>query len=198
MAGAEDTDESLVARAGKGDHAAASELVMRHADRIVATAYRMLGERSAAEDAAQETFLRLWTNASRWRPQGASFSTWLVKIAANVCIDRLRRRGREVREDAAPELQDRAMRADERLMARDRDRALHRALSALPDRQRAAIVLVHLSEMANGDAAQALGVSIEALESLLARGRRSLRAALIADRESLVEGGTHDVSSLAY
>lgn len=198
MIGENDTDEALVARAGKGDRIAASALVLRHSDRVMAATWRLLGDRAAAEDATQETFLRLWTNAARWKPQGAKFGTWLIRVATNICYDRLRRRGREAPQEAAPELADRAPAADALLMAEDRKRAVIGALQGLPERQRAAIELCHYQELSQAQAAQALDISVEALESLLARARRALRDALIARREELRDGDEHDASAIAF
>ncbi|HXI86704.1 MAG TPA: sigma-70 family RNA polymerase sigma factor, partial [Parvularculaceae bacterium] len=168
---------------------------LRHTDRIFGACYRMLGERSAAEDAAQETFLRLWKSAERWRPQGAKFETWLYKVAMNVCLDRLRKRGRELPEEAAPEMVDGALRADEAMMADERAQAVQAAIDGLPERQREAIVLCCYQELSNIEAAKVMEVSVEALESLLARGRRALKDALLPRREELLEGGRHDSSS---
>ena len=197
MTGGEDSDEELVARAGRGDRAAASALVLRHTNRILAASYRMLGDRAAAEDATQETFLRLWKHAAAWKPQGAKFETWLYKIAMNICLDRLRRRGRERPEEEAPERADSAPLADERMEQDDRRAAVEAALAALPERQRQAITLCHYQELSNIDAAAALEISVEALESLLARGRRALRDRLISRRAELMEGGRHDTSALS-
>ncbi|MBI1365796.1 MAG: RNA polymerase sigma factor [Alphaproteobacteria bacterium] len=196
MALGEENDEALVARAGRGDRAAASALVLRHTDRIFAASYRMLGDRAAAEDATQETFLKLWKNAARWRPQGAKFETWLYKVAMNACLDRLRKRGREAPEDAAPEMTDGAPRADDILIAAERRDAVAAAIAALPERQREAIVLCHYQELSNIEAAKIMDVSVEAIESLLARGRRALKDALIERREELMEGGRHDGPSV--
>ncbi len=181
-----------MARAGRGDRLAASALVVRHSDRIYAVCRRMLRDRTAAEDAAQETFLKLWKHAGRWRPQGAEVGTWLVRIAINACYDRLRREGREVGEDAAPERADPAPRADDLLAAEDRRSAVETALARLPDRQRAAIILCHYQELSNIEAAAALEISVDALESLLARGRRALKESLISRRDELLEEGSHD------
>ena len=170
--------EALVARAGRGDRIAASTLVVRHADRVFAVCRRMLRERAAAEDAAQETFLRLWTNAARWRPTGAKFETWLYRVAWNVCLDRLRRSGREVGEEAAPERADEAPSAVDRLIADERRAAVEEALAALPERQRMAVILRHYQELSNIETAATMEISVEALESLLSRARRTLKARL--------------------
>lgn len=197
MTGGEDSDETLVARAGGGDRAAAGALVLRHTDRIFAVAWRMLGDRAAAEDATQETFLRLWLNAAKWKPQGAKFETWLYRVAMNVCLDRLRRRGRERPEDEAPERVDPAPLADARIEAAQQREAVEAALAALPERQRAAITLCHYQELSNIEAAEALEISVDALESLLARGRRALRDRLVSRRAELMEGARHDASAFS-
>jgi RNA polymerase sigma-70 factor (ECF subfamily) len=194
---ADDSDEALIARVGRGDRLAASAIVLRHSDAVLGLAWRMLGERAAAEDATQETFLKFWSSAGEWRPQGARVKTWLLKIAANACLDRLRRRGREVATDSPPELADHAPAADEKLMREERRAAVDAALAALPERQRLALVLCHYEELSQNDAAEALNVSVEALESLLARGRRALRAALIERRDELFMGERHGRSSIA-
>lgn len=186
--GGADSDESLVARAGRGDRTAAGALVLRHTDRIFAVSLRMLGDRAAAEDATQETFLRLWKHAARWKPQGAKFETWLYRIAMNICFDRLRRRGRELPEDAAPERADPEPRADEQMASNERRAAVEAALAELPERQRLAITLCHYQEMSNIEAAALMEVSVEAVESLLARARRALRDRLAPRREELLEG----------
>lgn len=195
MAFGEDSDEALVARAGRGDRAAASTLVLRHTDRIFAASYRMLGERAGAEDAVQETFLRLWKNAARWKPQGAKFQTWLYKVAMNVCLDKLRKRGREAPEEAAPERADASPGADEQLISEERRAAVDSALAELPERQRLAITLCHYQELSNVEAATVMEISVEAIESLLARGRRALRDALFMRRGELMEGVRHDAAN---
>jgi RNA polymerase sigma factor (sigma-70 family) len=90
---ASDPDGELVARVGAGDRAAARLLVARHVDKLLALARRMLGDGAEAEDAVQDTFLKLWTHAARWQPGGAKFETWLFRVAINACYDRLRKRG---------------------------------------------------------------------------------------------------------
>ena len=185
LAADKESDEALVERAGRGERRAASVLVARHTDKIYAVCFRMLRSRPAAEDAAQETFLRLWKNASKWRPKGAKFETWLYRVAMNICLDQLRKAKREAPEESAPELADDAPRQDDIVFAAERRLAVDDALAALPDRQRAAISLCHYQELSNIEAAEIMGVSVDALESLLARGRRALRDRLAPMREIL-------------
>lgn len=180
-----DSDETLVARAGAGDRAAAARLVERHTDKIYAVCFRTLRNRADADDAAQETFLRLWKNAGKWRPRGAKLETWLYRVAMNVCLDKLRKAKREAPEDAAPEQADSAARQDDVVFAAQKRFAIDEALAALPDRQRAAISLCHFQEVSNIEAARIMDVSVDALESLLARGRRALRDRLQPMREQL-------------
>ena len=181
----QDSDETLVARAGRGDRRAASILVERHTDKIYAVCFRTLRSRPAAEDAAQETFLRLWKHASKWRPKGAKFETWLYRVAMNICFDQLRKTKREAPEESAPERADESPRQDERVFAAERRLVVDEALASLPVRQRAAINLCHYQELSNIEAAKIMDVSVDALESLLARGRRALRDRLAPMREQL-------------
>ena len=188
MPGVENNDEELVARAGAGDRLAASTLVLRHTDKIMGVCFRMLGSRDQAEDVTQETFLRLWKSAARWRPQGAKFETWLYRVAMNICYDRLRKRGREAPEESAPEQIDQALRADALMMREERAQIVTDAMASLPDRQRMAITLCHYQELSNIEAAEIMEASVEAIESLLSRARRSLREKLTPMRSELMEG----------
>jgi RNA polymerase sigma-70 factor (ECF subfamily) len=172
-----DPDFDLVVRAGRGDPAAAQALVARKLPRITGLAARMLGDPVEAEDVAQETFLRAWKQAPRWKEGSARFDTWLHRVALNLCYDRLRRR-REQPTAEPPEQTDTGAAPDRGLLAADVGRRVAAALQALPERQREAVVLCHYQELGNIEAAGVMEVSVEALESLLARGRRSLRAAL--------------------
>ena len=175
--GATDPDEALLVRIADGDPAAVRALVGRKLPRILGLAQRMLGDPVEAEDVAQEAFIRVWRQAPKWRPGVARFDTWLHRVALNLCYDRLRRR-RELVTDSPPERQDEGPAPDRGLMAQDTGQRVSLALGRLPDRQREAIVLCHYQEMGNIEAAGVMGVTVEALESLLSRGRRSLRAAL--------------------
>lgn len=172
-----DPDEALLARVAAGEPAAVRALVARKLPRLLSLAQRMLGESAEAEDVAQETFVKAWKQAGAWRPGGARFDTWLHRVALNLCYDRLRRR-REVTMDTPPERPDDGPGPDRGLEAVDTGKRVAAAMAALPDRQREAVTLCHYQELSNIEAAQLMGVSVEALESLLSRGRRALRAAL--------------------
>lgn len=179
------SDDALVEQAGQGDAQAATALVERHADKIFAVCFRTLRDRQHAEDAVQETFVNLWTNASQWRSDGGKLEAWLYRVAVNNCLSMLRKQRREAPQEAAPEQVDGRPRPDDDYLAAERRVLIDKALLALPDRQRAAIALCHFEDLSNIDAAAAMEISVEALESLLSRGRRKLRALLIDEREYL-------------
>jgi RNA polymerase sigma factor (sigma-70 family) len=173
-----DPDVDLVRRTAAGDNRAAAALIARHLPRITGLAARMLSDSGEAEDVAQETFLRAWKAAGRWREGEAMFSTWLYRVTTNLCLDRLRRRRETPHPDVGAELIDPAVGAEQGMALAERGQAVRMALDTLPERQRAAIVLCHFEELGNIEAAAILEVSVEALESLLSRGRRALRARL--------------------
>jgi len=172
-----DPDEDLVKRVGAGDPAAVQAMVARKLPRMLSLAQRMLGDAAEAEDVAQEAMLRAWKQAPRWRPGQARFDTWLHRVALNLCYDRLRRR-REIATDIIPDNIDDGPAPDRGLLAAETGAQVQAALSRLPPRQREAIVLCHYQELGNIEAAALMEISVEALESLLSRGRRALRAAL--------------------
>lgn len=173
----EDPDAGLVALTGQGDAEAASRLVARHLPRMTALARRMLGDSAEAEDVAQDVFMKVWTQAKRWQPGAAKFETWLHRVAINACYDRLRKR-RGVPLDEADERVDPAPDPEQTLAQAQTARQVDAALQTLPERQRAAIALCHYQGLSNIEAAASLDISVEALESLLSRGRRALKEKL--------------------
>ena len=179
-------DDALIVRFAAGDQSAARLLAERHTGRVLAVATRMLNNPTDAEDVAQEAMMRAWKHAADWRPGEAKFSTWLHKVAVNLCYDRLRKRQTKPLEDAPEPIDDRAS-AQESMEADDKMSILKTAMMDLPERQRAAIQLSHFEEKSNPETAEILGVSVEAIESLLSRGRRSLRKALADKRALLME-----------
>jgi len=177
-------DDELVVRVAGGDEAACRLLLNRHLPRILALARRMLKNREDAEEVAQEVFLRVWTRAGEWEPGRAQFRTWLYRVATNLCLDRLRRHKNDDLE-SIPEPASMDPTPEESLQNKDLSEIVARALDSLPDRQRAAIQLCHYQGMSNIEAAEALEVSVEALESLLSRARRQLRSLLATEKAGL-------------
>ena len=178
-------ERALMARVGAGDAAAFARIVDRHMPMLHALAWRMLGDAGEAEDVVQESLVKLWVNASGWQPSGGGLGAWLRRIATNACLDRLRR-PRHLSDAALPERADDTPSADV-LIDRERRRgAVQAAILALPDRQRAAIVLTYHEGVSNAEAASILGIGVKALESLLVRARQSLSQRLA--RQGLIEG----------
>ncbi len=178
-----DPDAELVARVGVRDASAVRVLVARKLPRLLALATRMLGDRTEAEDVAQETFLRIWNQAPRWRDGEARFDTWLHRVVLNLCYDRLRGR-REEPVNTLPDVPDTQPEPAAQAELRSRDARVRQALAALPPRQREALVLQYYQDMSNVEAANLTGITVDALESLLARARRNLRAQLAGDPPS--------------
>lgn len=179
------TDEALLQRFAQGDRAAARALTLRLTPKVMGHAYRLLGQREEAEDVAQEAMFRLWRVAPAWRAGEAQVTTWLYRVVANLCTDRLRRRGRMAPLDAVPDLPDERGGPAQDMQSRARADALQGALNALPERQRQAVVLRHIEEIGNPEIAEIMQISVEAVESLTARGKRALSAALSSKRDAL-------------
>lgn len=179
-----DTDDALMAAYSQGAPDAARALMDRHVPRLLSFAQRMLGSRDEADDVVQESMVRLWKAAPGWQPGRAKVSTWLYRVASNLCTDVLRRR-RTTPIDAVTEPLDDAPGVEERLQEEARVWALEAALVALPERQRQAVVLRNIEELSNPEIGQVMDLSVEAVESLVARGRRALKAELAGRRAEL-------------
>jgi len=179
-----DADAELVTRAAEGDATAYRELVARHAARLHQYALRLTRNAHEAEDVLQEAWLRVWQRAADYEPT-ARVTTWLHRIVHNLAVDKLRVRGRFselTEEEPAPSSTEQPA-----LLEAKRDaQTLRAAIDRLPERQAAALSLVHLSGLSPEEAQEVLGVSAEALESLLSRGRRKLKDELTAPRKQHV------------
>jgi RNA polymerase sigma-70 factor (ECF subfamily) len=178
-------ETELLARVAAGESEAFRGLVDRHLPTVLAIARRMLRDDAEAEDVAQDTMLRLWRNAAGLELGPHGVRPWLRRVASNLCIDRVRARRNttvveEVPEESAPPSQVRHL-AERELGAR-----VDAALQALPERQRLAITLFHYEGMSQIEVGGVLGISDEAVESLLARARRSLKVALKEEWRGLI------------
>lgn len=190
------SDEELMAAVVLGDPHAYQALVRKNLPAISRYALRLVGSRSESEDIAQETFLRLWTTARKWDPAKAKLTTWLHRITHNLCIDFLRKQKRvSLEPDFDSEVSSEetrsgefsnALRESAEAQGDNPDReareaelhALDRALNMLPEAQRSALLLCHYQGFSNKEAADIMGSSVQALESLIARAKRGLRTQL--------------------
>jgi RNA polymerase sigma-70 factor (ECF subfamily) len=172
-----DPDADLLPLLAEGDERAFEQLVDRHLSRLHAAATRLLNDRSEAEDVCQDVFLQAWRQASQWQPGRARFATWLHQVMLNGCRDRLRRR-RPQSELDPDALVDRQHGPERTFDEAQREQALQAALAELPERQREAVILCHYGALSQREAAASLDLSVDALESLLARARRQLRLQL--------------------
>ena len=180
-------DEALLVLYANGDPDAARLLASRLLPRILGYAARLLADRTEAEDIAQEAMLRLWRIAPDWRQGEALVSTWIYRVATNLCTDRLRARKRRQTDalDQVAEPEDGAPGVVAGMIEADRMAALNTALASLPDRQREVVILRHIEGLTNPEIAEVLQIGVEAVESLTARGKRALTTALAGHRQAL-------------
>jgi RNA polymerase sigma-70 factor (ECF subfamily) len=179
-------DASLMRRVASRDAQALELVAERHTPMLFAVAWRMLGDPAEAEDVVQEAITRVWVKAGSWTPVGGGLGGWLRRVATNLCIDRQRKRS-FVADSEIPERADDAPGADVLIDEQRRRNAVAAAMQALPDRQRAAIVLTYYEGVSNAEAAATLGIGVKALESLLVRARQGLGRNL-AEQGLLQEG----------
>lgn len=180
-----ESDDELMRRVAAGDAEATRQVVGSHLGRITAFAARTLNDRTEAEDVAQETFMRLWTHAARWEPGRARLTTWLHRVALNLCLDRRARRPHVALDDVpAPAAAGTDVAAA--LQAEDVTRHVRAEVMQLAERQRVALVLSHYQGLSSAETADVMGITVEAVESLLARARRTLRERLRGMAPSLL------------
>lgn len=181
-------DAEWAARLAARDPGALQAMIAAHGAAVHRVAYRMTGDAAEAEDIVQEAFLRLWDNApaiATRNPVGSAGAAslrlggWLQRVVTNLAIDRLRR-ARRLSASEVPEREDDAPRADALIEAGEREGLARALVMALPERQRAAIVLTYFEDLPNADAAEAMEMNIKAFESLLHRARAALRQAFAA------------------
>ena len=168
-------DYELLALVRDGSHPAFAALVERHTPRYYRLAFRYLQNREAAEDVVQDAFLKLWEDPGKWQAdKNTKFTTWFYRIVVNLCLDwRKRKRPVALNEDM-PLIDDRES-ADQAMIHRQEQRVLEQEIAALPERQRIAVNLCFDEGLSNQDAADAMGVNLKALQSLIMRAKTTLK-----------------------
>jgi len=182
------SSEDLMARIAKGDNDAFEILVNRHQTSVLNLIYRFIGDKTQAKDLAQEVFLRVWQAAKTYKPE-AKFTTWIYRIATNVCFNELKsarrrrwfqfRRSNEDNQGSIEEtFSDGSPTAEDLLLERERSRQISDALQSLPENQRVALILKRYDDLSYAEIAQIIGCSVSAVESLLVRAKRTLQEKL--------------------
>jgi RNA polymerase sigma-70 factor (ECF subfamily) len=172
-------DAALMARIVAGDQAAFRSFAQRHVARFLAVAQRIICNQSDAEEIVQDALLRVWLHAPEWHQGAARVTTWVYRIVVNLALDYMRRnRDRLLSLDDAGDPADPAPDAQMLAEGRQLESFIARAIAELPMRQRIALTLCYFEQMECAEAAQIMQISVSAMESLLVRGRRTLRERL--------------------
>ena len=172
-------DEELISLVGAGDAGAFAALYDRHGRAVYSLSYRMAGEKRAAEDLAQDAFLKVWRSAGTYRAQRGSVRTWILAVVHNRGVDRFRasarrRRAREEAEALAPRSQP-SEAFSEAWANHQRDR-LREALRDIPRDQREVLALVHFSGLNKAEVSERLGLPLGTVKGRARLGLRKLRA----------------------
>jgi RNA polymerase sigma-70 factor, ECF subfamily len=177
-----DHDAELVRRTAAGDERAFEELVGKHQRLVLNMIYRYVGDRSAADDIAQEVFCILWHKAGSFKG-GSKFTTWLYRVVANQCLQFQRKKKRNVVSldgiASGGQLPEALQVSDDRARAA-RIALVKRAVAELPERQRLALILSHIEDMTYKEIAEIMGGTASAVDSLIIRAKENLRARLRA------------------
>jgi len=180
-----DPDIQIMLRCRDGDEEAFRILFVRHKKKVINFCYRFCSDRSVAEDLAQEVFLRIYRAAPKYKPT-AGFRTWLFTIATNVCLNETRRRRKQAgtisldapidigKGEIQPDIEDPERLPDDQILDREQEVHLQSALSELPDRQRAALLLRITHDFSYSEIAGQLGCSENTVKTLIHRGRMGL------------------------
>ncbi len=182
----ENSDDELMARGAAGDRDALRQLVERWEDRVFAFTAKMTGSQEEAQDLTQDVFVLICRNVHRYRASG-QFKSWLYRIAGNVVRSRIRRKrilkwvhfDGTVHDSVSP-----SKTIETALEEQERKRAIRSSLLELPERQRQAVVLRYFENMKNQEAADAMGVSVSAVESLLHRALEKLKQHIVLRKEA--------------
>lgn len=178
------SDADVLSAVTQQNQAAFSILVSRHYQAVYRVAWRACRNAADSEDVTQEAFLKLWNNPSQLR-DGNALKGWLMRVASNAVMDRFRQKPMQEL-DTAAQVADATVPADLSLDRAHVSVRVDQAIAELPERQRLALAMVHFEQMTNIAAASAMEISVDALESLLARARRALKNTLAPDGKQLL------------
>ena len=170
------SDADLLAASARRDQQAFAVLVARYYRDVYRVVWRLNGGHADTDDVAQETFMRLWVNPGQLR-EAKALKGWLLRVASNQVMDRFRQKPMEAIE-AAENVADGHLGAEAQADLASVTVLVDGAIAQLPERQKLALTLVHFEQMSNIAAASAMAISVDALESLLARARRGLKEKL--------------------
>jgi len=181
-------DADLVRLCQSGDMAAFEQLFHRYQDRVYSTAYRMMNDQEDAQDLTQEIFLKAYQNISKFNFR-AAFSTWLYRLAVNLCIDELRKRKRSA--NTMP-LEEAILKADantpeDHAISGDRERQVWDAINSLKEKERAIIILRDMEGLSYKEIAEALKCSVGRVKSRLHEARQKLKTILETETELWAE-----------
>ncbi len=186
-----DRDDELLDLIAGGNEGAFRELVERHVDRAYALALRILRNGADAEDVVQDTLLKIWSHRGTWQAGRAKFSTWLYRVVTNRCLD-MRRRPKTEGMEEAPEMVDAQPDALTTLQRHETSDLLAQEMERLPDQQRVALILSYYDDLSNAQIAEVMDTTVQAVESLLKRGRQHLRRQLDGARADICRTFTAD------
>jgi RNA polymerase sigma-70 factor (ECF subfamily) len=198
--GYDDSDEKLMLRAGKGDKGAFDEIVRRYANKMVNLAYQITGDRDLAEDIGQETFLRAYRSAARYR-EISKFSTWLHTIAINLCRNELRRRkfrmysleGMAERDEESKvriDIADEKSKPDLEVERKEMDRLIKQAVAQLPEKFRTPLVLRDMQGLTYEEIEEILKLPEGTIKSRINRARNRVKQMLMSVLRSEDLGGS--------
>ena len=193
------SDPILVDKIKNGDYKAFESLVTRYESKVYRLAIRMLRNQQDAEDALQETFLQVHRGLAGFEGRSA-FSTWLFRLATNVCLMKIRHRGTEPskllpledylprhEEGEVPQMVDWTIRPEEALLSKESREKMMEALEKVPPEYRAVFILRDMEGFSNAETGESLGISVAAVKSRLHRARLALRG-LLSDYFEMEEG----------
>jgi len=175
------SNHTLIKLYAKGDQKSATLLMERLMPKIFSQAYSILGNKNDAEDITQESFIRLWKIAPNWKKDKAEVTTWLYRVVKNLCIDKIRK-NKNFKDEDILEHKDLKLNAFEQLQNKERSKILYDSIKQLPKRQEKALIMRHLYGYANYEIADEMNISTEAVESLIARGKRTISKILIKQK----------------